>query len=343
VSDAGGIRDQYCHAIDVLPTILELCGLDLPETLNGIAQMSYDGASLAPVVVDATAPAEHRTQYYECWGSRAMYHDGWKAVTNHVNQLTAAERDQITGSHDFATDTWALFDTRSDPIEAHDRATDEPDRLADLVTRWFAAAERNQVFPLDDGAVNRIAHMHVPWTAFRTNFRYLPGDKVHEVAGPNIAGGFRMIATFANGIADAGTAVLCEQGDWISGWAWYLAGGEARWCIAGKGGAHTVAGAAPPDTRLLVADGALVDGALEVALSADGVEIARRNLGVPVPLAWAPDGAFLTVGYGRPFPVSDDYVPPATAPRSLVDVTMQVGPLPPFDLDAEMERIMRHQ
>ena len=93
---------------------------------------------------------------------------------------------------------------------------------------------------------------------------------------------------------------------------------------------------------MLVADGALFDGGLEVALSADGVEIGRRALGVHPPLAWAPDGAFLTVGYGRPFPVGD-YVPPATAPPSLVDVTIQVGALPPFDLDAELARIMRHQ
>ena len=137
--------------------------------------------------------------------------------------------------------------------------------------------------------------------------------------------------------------MLCEQGDWISGWAWYLADGDVRWCIAGKGGAHTVAAPVPADTQVLVADGALVDGALEVTLAADGVELARKNLGVHPPLAWAPDGAFLTVGYARPFPVTDDYAPPATAPPALVDVTIQVGPLPPFDLEAELARILRHQ
>jgi arylsulfatase len=305
--------------------------------------MSVDGASVAPGVADATAPAARTTQYYECWGSRAMYHDGWKAVTNHVNQLTAAEREQITGSHDFATDTWALFDTRSDPTEEHDLAAVEPERLRDLVDRWFAEAERNHVFPLDDGAVNRIAHMHVPWTAFRTAFRFRPGDKVHEVAGPNIAGGFRMVATFADPVTAAASGVLCEQGDWISGWSWYLHDGEARWCIAGKGGVHTVSARVPDGTRVLVAHGALVDGTLEVTLSAGDTEPARGNLGVHVPLAWAPDGAFLTVGYARPFPVSEDYLPPAPAPASLVDVTIHVGPLPPFDLDAELARIMRHQ
>ena len=82
---------------------------------------------------------------------------------------------------------------------------------------------------------------------------------------------------------------------------------------------------------------------LEVALAADGIEIARRNLGVHPPLAWAPDGAFLTIGYARPFPVSDEYSPPASAPLSLIDISIQVGRLPPLDVDAELARVLRHQ
>jgi arylsulfatase len=340
-ADPGTLRDQYCHATDVFPTVLDLCGVAVPDEFDGAEQMSLDGTSLAPVVADASAPAAHNTQYYECWGSRAMYHDGWKAVTNHVNQLTAAERDHLTGSHDFATDEWALYDTRNDPTEARDVSGAEPERAADLVARWFAAAEQNGVFPLDDGAVNRFKHMHVPWTAARSSFRYTPGDKVHEVVGPNIAGGFRITANFDGGVVHTGAAVLCEQGDWISGWAWYLVNGDVRWCIAGKGGTHIVGAPVPPTTAMLGAEGRLVDGELEVALLADGVELVRRQLDVHPPLAWAPDGAFLTIGYGRPFPVSEDYEPPAPAPSTLADITIHVGPPPPRD--GEFERILRHQ
>jgi arylsulfatase len=305
--------------------------------------MSYDGVSLRPVLDDAKADEVRISQYYECWGSRAMYADGWKAVTNHVNQLTAAERDAIAGSHDFATDEWALYDTRADPAEAHDVAADEPERLAQLVDAWFDAAARNDVFPLDDGAVNRIKHLYVPWTAWRPQHRLRPGTKIHEVAGPNLAGGFRMVAAFTAPLARDANGVLCEQGDWISGWAWYLDQGELRWCIAGKHGAREVAARVPADVTLLGADGAIVDGHVEVALHANGVELASANLGVPVPLAWSPDGAFLTVGYGRPFPVTDRYTPPAPAPPSLLDVTTTTGPPPPFDLEAELGRVLRHQ
>jgi arylsulfatase len=343
LEDAGGRRDQYCHAVDVMPTVLDLCGIALPETVDGLEQMSYDGVSLAPVIADAGAPATRTTQYFECWGSRAMYHDGWKAVTNHVNQLTAAERDAITGSHDFATDEWSLFDTRNDRTESHDLADTEPERLKDIVDRWFAEAERNDVFPLDDGALHRITHMHVPWTAWRSSFSYAPGDKVHEVAGPNIAGGFRIVASFAEPPDARRAAVLCEQGDWISGWALYLVDGDIRWSIAGKGGAHTASAPVPAAARVLVAEGALVDGRLEIALSADDIELTRTTLPVRVPLAWAPDGAFLTIGYGRPFPVNDDYEPPSRAPASLIEIAIRTGPLPPFDLEAELARILRHQ
>jgi arylsulfatase len=272
-----------------------------------------------------------------------MYADGWKAVTNHVNQLTAAEREQVVGSHDFATDEWALYDTGVDPTEQVDLAAREPGKLRDLVGAWFADAERNDVFPLDDGAVNRIAHLHVPWTAYRPTLRFRPGDKVHEVAGPNLAGGFRMLAAFTEPVPRGAAAVLCEQGDWLSGWAWYLVDGEVRWCIAGGHGSRVMAARIPAGARVLGAQGDIDDGRVVVTLTADGAEIGRDDLGVQIPLAWSPDGAFLTIGYGRPFPVSVDFEPPAPAPATLLDVEITVGTPPPFDLDAELARILRHQ
>jgi len=343
VADAGGLRNQYAHAVDVAPTVLDLCGVAVPDELDGVAQMSFDGVSMRDVVQDGDAPARRTSQYFECWGSRAIYVDGWKAVTNHVNQLTAAERNAMTGSHDFATDEWALFDVRADITESLDLAESHPEKLDELVTHWFAEAERNDVFPLDDGNINRITHMHVPWTAWRTSFRLQPGDKMHEVAGPNLAGGFSMLAAFAEPIPQRGTFVICEQGDWLSGWAWYVVDGEARWCIAGTKGTTCVGAPILDRVRILGVEGVIADGGVVITVLGDGEPIAKSDLNVQLPLAWSPDGAFLTIGYGRPFPVSADYDPPAPAPSSLVDVTINVGPPPPFDLDAELERIMRHQ
>lgn len=343
VGDRGGLRHQYTHAIDVLPTLLDLCGIALPETVDGIEQMSFDGTSFRSVIGAGDRPATRTSQYFECWGSRAIYHDGWKAVTNHVNQLTAAEREHLTGSHDFATDEWSLYDTRSDPAESRDLRDSEPERLRELVERWFAEAERNGVLPLGDGAVERFAHLHLPWMSFRPTFDLRPGDKVHEAHGPNLAGGFRMIAAFAEAISLDSTFVVCEQGDWSSGWAWYVDQGEVAFCVAGRGGPHELRARMPSDARSLILEGRVGGGTIEAVHSIADRELARADLGMSIPLAWSPDGSFLTVGYGRPFPVIERYSPPAVAPPSFVGVTISVGAPPRLDLAAEIERILRHQ
>lgn len=340
---AGGLRHQYCHAVDVMPTLLDLLDVTPPAAIGGVEQLSLDGTSLVGVLDDAGAPDPRTVQYYECWGSRAIYRDGWKAVTDHVNQLTRAERDAVAGSHEFSTDRWALYDTRNDPTEAVDLAEAEPERLAELVALWHEEAERNEVFPLDDGAANRILHMHVPWTNIAPSFRLVPGDKVHEVTGPNLAGGFRLVAHLDAEVDASTPAVLCEQGDWLSGWAFYLAGGELRWALAGTGGPHVAGAAVPAGARHLAVSGEPDGDGLEVVLHADDAEIGRTRFPRGIPLSWSPDGAFLTVGWARPFPVVEDYEPPAPAPASLREVTVAMGPPPPFDLAAEVERVMRHQ
>jgi arylsulfatase len=342
---AGSIRHQYCHAVDVFPTVLDLLGVEVPDEVGGIEQLSVDGTSLVPVLHDAAAPDPRTSQYYECWGSRAMYHDGWKAVTDHVNQLTAAERESLDGSHDFATDRWSLYDLRSDPTETVDLAASEPDRLSDLVGRWHAEAERNGVLPLDDGTIGRFAHMRVRWTPPRSTFRYRSGDKVHEVTGPNLAAGFRVVASLREPLRSGGNApaVLCEQGDWLSGWALYVAGGDLCWCIATSQGTHVVRGPIPADATHLTASGVPGEHQVAVSLHADEQEVANQVVPVDLPLAWSPDGAFLTVGWARPFPVCEEYAPPASSRDVLDQLVVDVGPPAPFDLEAEVARLLRHQ
>jgi arylsulfatase len=342
IDAAGELRSQYAHVVDVLPTVLELVGLQMPRVVDGREQMSFDGESFGAALRDPEAPAR-TSQYYELWGSRAMYRDGWKAVTDHVNQLTVNERNLLTGSHDFATDRWSLFDTVADPTETTDLSLERPELLAELVEQWFTEAEANGVFPLDDGAANRITHMRVPWTAWRSDFVFVPGDVVHEVSGPNLAGGFRMVATFDEALGGSAKGVLAEQGDWNAGWAMYLADGEVRWVMAGFGGPTEVSAVIPTGATALTVEGTTSPQDLELVLGADGIEIARGALGRPVPLAWAPDGAFLTVGFGRPFPVTDRYDTADEAPESFIGLSVVTGHPPPLDLDAEFERVMRHQ
>jgi arylsulfatase len=346
---AGQVRHQYCHAVDVLPTVLDLLGLEPPDVVDQVPQMSLDGTMLRDALHRSDAPDPRTSQYFECWGSRAMYHEGWKAVTDHVNQLTANERELLTGSDDFATDRWALFDTTTDFTESNDLADAHPDKLAELIALWNREAERNQVLPLDDSAINRYPALHLPWIEFQEAHHLSPGDKVHESAGPIMWGGFGVTTSFGDGLtgtdlAPDRTSIICEQGDWISGWALYLCGETLRWVMNVDGELHGIAGPVAPGVQVAritaTPNGA---GAFDLRLHADDVEIAAAPLPMALPMTWAPDGAFLTVGYARPFPVCDDYAPSAPAPASLRSVHIDSGPPPPFDFEAELERVMRHQ
>src|SRR5205823_9110652 len=132
---AGEYRRQYTHAVDVMPTVLDIVGVPAP---NGIA-----GTSFTAALRDPRAPEHRTTQYYEMFGCRALYHEGWKAVTYHRIQSDKPGLDRAP---------WELYHVAVDPSECHDLAQAEPERLASLVDRWWAEAERNSVLPLDNRA-----------------------------------------------------------------------------------------------------------------------------------------------------------------------------------------------
>jgi arylsulfatase len=140
VKDAGGIRPQFHHVTDLAPTVLELLGIDPPETVDGVPQMPMHGTSMAYALADgaASVPGAKRTQYFEMFGHRAIWHEGWKAVCWH------------RPGADYDTERWELYHADRDASEAHDLADAHPDRLAALVALWWQEAERHGVLPLDD-------------------------------------------------------------------------------------------------------------------------------------------------------------------------------------------------
>ena len=137
----GEIREQYHHAIDLVPTILDALGVEPPAAIKGHVQSDFDGVSMRYSFDDASAPTTRRTQFYSMLGSRAIWHDGWKAVTNHPT---------ITGWSHFNDDEWELYHTDVDRSELHDLAAEHPEKVRELVNLWFAEAGANGAFPLDD-------------------------------------------------------------------------------------------------------------------------------------------------------------------------------------------------
>jgi arylsulfatase A-like enzyme len=144
-----GIRRQFVHAVDIMPTLLELAGVEPSPEVDGVEQQPIDGRSMLATVSSAEAPSPRSTQYFEMLGSRAIYHDGWKATTDHLPYPEMWE-PPMEGSVDFERDRWSLYDLGSDFSEAVDRADQEPERLRRMVELWESEAERNHVLPMYD-------------------------------------------------------------------------------------------------------------------------------------------------------------------------------------------------
>jgi arylsulfatase A-like enzyme len=140
----GEVRDQYHHSTDIFPTILDACGIEMPSVVNGHEQAPLAGVSMRYSFDAVEAPTQKRTQYYEMFGQRGIWHDGWKAVTEH---------GPMSAMRDFENDTWQLFHTDEDRAEARDLADQHPEKVKELVDLWFEEAERNHVLPLNDMAV----------------------------------------------------------------------------------------------------------------------------------------------------------------------------------------------
>jgi arylsulfatase A-like enzyme len=148
----GEVRNQFCHVIDVAPTVLELAGLPHPTFVNGVQQKPMEGVSMAYSFDDAAAPERHETQYFEMFGNRGIYHKGWTAVTKH---RTPWETGTDVKPPAFDDDVWELYDTTTDWTQAHDLARENPQKLHELQRLWLIEAVKYNVVPLDDRFVER--------------------------------------------------------------------------------------------------------------------------------------------------------------------------------------------
>jgi arylsulfatase len=150
IESKGEVRNQFHHVIDVAPTLLEAAGIPEPKFVEGVMQSPMEGTSMAYSFNDRDAKDRHTIQYFEMFGNRGIYQDGWTAVTRHSIpwELTAK-------STPFNEDVWELYDTNTDWTQAHDLATEKPDKLAELQQQFLIEAARYNVLPLDDRRMER--------------------------------------------------------------------------------------------------------------------------------------------------------------------------------------------
>ena len=170
----GAIRRQFLHAIDLTPTVLELCGVTLPDAVNGVKQMPLHGISFAYSFDVPDAPTRKAVQYFEMYGHRGIWHDGWKAVTNHRPGAS------------FDAEPWELYHLDSDFAEARDLAQERPDKLREMIERWWTEAGRYDVLPLDDRREALFKPQPKPWSvrAPRKFVYYPPLSPIPAEAAP---------------------------------------------------------------------------------------------------------------------------------------------------------------
>ena len=212
----GEVRHQYHHCTDIVPTILDICGLEMPKVYKGAEQTPLSGVSMR-YTFDAKpdAPTQKQRQYYAMLGSRGIWEDGWKASAVHA---------PLSGKGHFDKDDWELYHVDVDRSESNNLAKEHPEKLAELVNAWLEEAEKNLVLPLDDRtAVELLAVERPSEETPRERYIYYPGTApVPEGVAVNTRGrSYKIIANVEIVDADC-SGVIFAHGSRFGGHSLFI-------------------------------------------------------------------------------------------------------------------------
>jgi arylsulfatase A-like enzyme len=212
IKDAGKIRTQYHHVADVMPTVLEAVGLAPPAKVNGVDQQPLEGVSMVYSFADAKAPTQKRVQYYELFGARAIWAEGWEAVAAHAPGTPYVE------------DRWALYYADEDFTQSKDLAQQRPDRLRELIELWWTEAGKHHVLPLDDRRRERDGGCPRPGAdAERKRYEVYPGTSpVPNGVAPKLIDRSHTIAAEVRVPREGAEGLLVAQGGRFGGWAFFV-------------------------------------------------------------------------------------------------------------------------
>ena len=209
----GELRHQFVHACDLTPTLLDLIGVAAPAEIAGCPQMPLEGESFARSIDDAAAPSKTSAQYFEMFGHRGLWKDGWKAVSFHPSGTP------------FENDTWELYHLDQDFSEVDDLAAKEPERLEQMTKLWWREAEAHNVLPLDDRFGPRFAENAARFHGARTKFTFHAGmGHVPTDVAPDVRSRSYTIEAHVE-IAEGASGVLIAHGDATSGYSLYIKDG----------------------------------------------------------------------------------------------------------------------
>lgn len=319
----GGVRSQYHHLTDVVPTILEAARIEAPATVAGVPQMTLDGVSMLYALGDAAATSARRTQFYELSADAAIYADGWLANTRPVSMPW-----QFTGLKDvpFADRTWELYDLSRDFSQSVNLAARHPAKLAELKALFGREAERNHALPIARAPRGLPAP---DINSGRTRFSYPAGvSRIPGAIAPAVLNrSFSLVAT-VEVPAGGGNGMLVTQGGRFGGYGLYVRGGVPRFVYNRLGLERSTldwSGPLAPGRHEIRVDFDYDGGGLgkggTARLSVDGAP--PRSLRVPATIRLLmPLSETFDVGVDTGTPVSEDYRIPFAFDAKLEDVTV---------------------
>ncbi|MFG1622621.1 arylsulfatase [Kribbella sp. NPDC049227] len=338
-SARGEIHHQYHHAIDIVPTILDVLGVEAPEAIKGHTQSPIDGISMRASIDDAAADSGRKTQFYSMLGSRSIYHEGWKAVTTHPT---------VSGWAHFNADEWELYHVAVDRSEINNLAAEDPDRLRELVNIWFAEAGANDAFPLDDRSPLEILSTPRPQlTAPKDRYVYYPDTApVSEWQAVNTRNRSFSIGALVDIPAPGAEGVLFAMGARFGGHALYVKDNRLHYVNSFVGALEQQIVATkdvPTGTNLLLSasfekQGMEPDAATgTLSLYYGDEKVGEGQLKTQLG-AFAIAGSGLYVGRHNGEPITDDY--PGKPPHSFTGgtinrVAVDVSGEPYLDLERE--------
>jgi arylsulfatase len=339
INDVGGIRTQFHHVIDILPTILEAAGIPAPDMVDGIKQKPIEGVSMTYTFdkANADAPSKRDTQYFEMFANRGIYHDGWYAATTPPEPPWLVGTKPLPPINDYK---WELYNIADDFSQANDLAAKYPDKLKEMQALFLTEAAKHQVLPLDNSVLPRLLTPRPSGTAGRTTFTYV-GENVGipvgnapsllnrdytitaEITLPN-AGAEGMIATMGGRFGGYGLYLLKGKPVFVYNllnlkrYRWEGGVGERDWLWRSLSpGKHTIVFDFKYDGPGLGKGGTGV-------LSVDGRVLARQKMERTIPFLMSLDES-LDIGMDTRTPVDDSYRLPFRFTGTIDKLTYKVG------------------
>jgi arylsulfatase A-like enzyme len=330
IQSKGVVRQQYVHAIDLVPTVLEVLRSEPPDSINGHPQTAIHGISFAHTFEDAKAASKRRTQYFEMFGSRAIYHDGWVAVSPHIPAAVPLTEKVLQNLK------WELYHTDEDFNQTEDLAAKHPEKVKELEQLWWAEAGKYNVLPLDSNRLERGAFDPRPeLSGPRNSYEYLQGAAPvnNVVAAPTLNCSYRIAAEIV--IPEKGAeGVILAHGGSFGGWSLYVKESKLHFTYNWQGREYTDISSPEklPVGKAAVAFNFQKTGKEKFGaggqgqLFINGKVVAESNIPKTNPFVYWPHNEGLTCGYDHLTPVTRAYQTPFRFTGMIERVVVTVDP-----------------